>query len=138
MVFFGLARRAARGNLEFEPMRPGIEIHRLYGGLGQGRDSDGAVMAQAGKSGPSNDGAGKDEPAAAVLRYAPGASLPYHVHPGHEHIYILDGAQVDERGVYGPGTLVVNPPGSGHSVSSPRGCLVLVFWERPVEYRSQP
>ena len=24
--------------------------------------------------------------------------------------------------------------GSGHSVSSPRGCLVLVFWEKPVQY----
>src|SRR3954451_5289033 len=120
MVFFGLARRAARGNLEFAPLRPGIEIHRLYG--------EGAPAESA--AGP----AGKDDPAAAVLRYAPGPSLPYHVHPGHEHIYILDGAQVDERGVYGPGTLVVNPPGSGHSVSSPRGCLVLVFWEKPVEY----
>lgn len=116
MVFFGLARRAARGNLEFAPLRPGIEIHRLYG-----QAHDGA-------------GAANDEPAAAVLRYAPGASLPYHVHPGHEHIYILDGAQVDERGVYGPGTLVVNPPGSGHSVTSPRGCLVLVFWEKPVQF----
>src|SRR4051794_4733145 len=114
MVFFGLARRAARGNLDFAPLRPGIEIHRLYGPGPGGNDA------------PAADGGdGKDEPAAAVLRYAPGASLPYHVHPGHEHIYILDGAQVDERGVYGPGTLVVNPPGSGHSVSSPRGCLVL-------------
>ena len=33
--------------------------------------------------------------------------------------------------VYGPGTLVVNAPGSSHSVSSPRGCLVLVVWDSP-------
>jgi anti-sigma factor ChrR (cupin superfamily) len=111
LVFFGLSRRAARGDLAFTPLRPGIEIHRLYG-----------------------TGTDPEEPAAAVLRYAPGASLPYHVHPGHEHIYILDGAQVDERGVYGPGTLVVNPPGSGHTVSSPRGCLALLLWEKPVVY----
>jgi len=110
-VFFGLAKRATRGELAFVPLRPGIEIHRLYGGT------------------PDDDG-----PAAAILRYAPGAQLPYHVHPGHEQIYVLGGAQVDERGVYGPGTFVVNPPGSGHSVSSPRGCLVLVLWDKPVAW----
>jgi anti-sigma factor ChrR (cupin superfamily) len=111
LVFFGLASRARRGDLPFTELRPGVEIHRLYGG-------------------PE----APDQPAAAVLRYAAGASIPHHTHPGHEHIYVLDGAQVDERGVYGPGSFIVNPPGSGHSVSSPRGCLVLVLWEKPVVF----
>ena len=107
-IFFGLAARARRGDLDFTELRPGVEIHRLYGG-----------------------GPGEDGPAAAILRYAPGATVPRHEHVGHEHIFVLEGAQLDEHGVYGPGTLVVNAPGSSHSVSSPRGCLVLVVWGRP-------
>jgi anti-sigma factor ChrR (cupin superfamily) len=47
---------------------------------------------------------------------------------------VLDGAQVDDRGRYGKGTLVVNPPGSQHSVSCPEGCIVFVTWELPVEF----
>lgn len=95
--------------LRWEPLRPGVDIHHLS------RASDAG-------------------PAAALLRYAPGAHVPYHRHQGHEHIYVLDGSQRDERGTYAAGTLVVNPPGSGHSVSSPDGCLVLIFWERPVAF----
>ncbi|HYP97550.1 MAG TPA: cupin domain-containing protein [Polyangiaceae bacterium] len=98
-----------QGEIAWQPFRNGIEIHRLYGELGVGR-------------------------AAALLRYAPGASLPIHRHAGFEQIYVLRGAQVDERGRYGKGTLVVNPPGSQHAVSSPEGCIVLVTWELPVEF----
>jgi anti-sigma factor ChrR (cupin superfamily) len=90
-------------------MRPGIEMHRIYG--------DGA-------SGPS----------AALLRYAPGASLPRHRHPGYEHITILEGSQVDEGGVYRAPCFIVNPPGSSHDVRSPDGCLVLAVWQEPVVF----
>src|SRR4051812_31775066 len=83
---------------------PGIEIHSLY------------------ESGPRG-------PAAALLRYQPGAALPRHVHPGFEHIFVLAGEQQDERGRYAAGAMVINPPGSAHSVTSPTGCLVLVIWE---------
>lgn len=95
--------------LHWEALRPGVDIHHL---------------SRATDNGPS----------AALLRYAPGAHVPYHRHLGHEHIYVLDGSQRDERGTYAAGTLVVNPPGSAHSVSSPDGCLVLIFWERPVDF----
>lgn len=72
-------------------------------------------------------------PALAILRYAPGAAVPLHLHTGLETILVLDGAQSDERGTYGPGTLVVNPEGSSHSVWSEDGCAVLIQWERPVK-----
>ena len=98
-----------QGEIAWQPFRTGIEIHRLYGELGVGR-------------------------AAALLRYAPGASLPVHRHSGFEQIYVLQGSQVDDRGRYGKGTLVVNPPGSQHAVSSPDGCVVMVTWELPVEF----
>ena len=95
--------------LHWQPFAPGIEIVRLYGNQ---------------KSGPS----------AAMLRYVPGASVPYHVHTGYEHVMVLRGSQSDERGEYGAGTFVVNPPGSGHSIVSREGCVVLLIWEKPVEF----
>ena len=96
-------------SLVWEPFREGIEIHRLY------------------DRGPNGT-------ASALLRYRAGASLPAHDHVGVEHIVILSGSQVDERGVYGPGTLVINAPGTRHSVHAPDGCTVLVVWERPVAF----
>jgi anti-sigma factor ChrR (cupin superfamily) len=99
----------ARSGEHWEAFHPGIEARRIYGSPGQG-------------------------PAAALLRYAPGASLPGHAHTGYEHIYVVSGEQCDERGVYPQGTLVVNPPGTSHSVSSLHGCVVLVVWERPVRF----
>ena len=98
-----------KGDIAWQPFRTGIEIHPLYGELGIGR-------------------------AAALLRYAPGASLPSHRHAGFEQILVLDGSQVDEHGRYGKGTVVVNPPGSQHAVTSPEGCVVFVTWELPVEF----
>jgi len=84
---------------------PGVEIHRLWG-------------APQGRSG-------------ALLRYAAGASVPRHRHEGTEHIYVLIGAQRDDRGEYAAGAHIVNPPGSEHAVSSADGCVVFVVWERP-------
>jgi len=106
---FSLAAEPDR--LEWHPFRPGIEIHRLY----------------------QTDAGG---PAAALLRYAPGATVPAHDHSGYEHIIVLSGSQQDERGVYPTGTVVINPPGSGHTVLSEAGCIVLIIWEKPVVMRS--
>jgi anti-sigma factor ChrR (cupin superfamily) len=97
------------GDIAWQPFRTGIEIYPLYGELGVGR-------------------------AAALLRYAPGASLPSHRHAGFEQIFVVQGSQVDEHGRYGKGTVVVNPPGSHHAVTSPDGCVVFVTWDLPVEF----
>lgn len=74
------------------------------------------------------------EPAVALLRYAPGAGVPRHRHLGLETILVLDGTQSDEHGTYGPGSLVLNPRDSVHSVWSTDGCVVLIQWTRPVEF----
>lgn len=95
--------------LGWEPFRKGIEISWLYRN-------------------------GEDGPAAAFLRYAPGAAVPEHEHVGFEHILVLEGAQIDENGEHAAGALVINPPGTHHSVQSPEGCLVLAIWERPVRF----
>ncbi len=68
------------------------------------------------------------------MRYQRGAEVPLHAHDGHELIAVLSGAQEDERGRYPAGSLVVNPPGSKHSVRAEAGCVVLVVWERPVVF----
>jgi anti-sigma factor ChrR (cupin superfamily) len=96
----------AAGDVEWTPWREGVEICRLYGD-------------------------GRSGPAAALLRYAPDAAVSLHEHDGYEHLFVLAGTQEDGVGVYCPGTMVVNAPGSRHSVRSREGCIVLVVWERP-------
>ena len=90
--------------LAFAPFRDGVEIF------------------------PILDGA----PALAVLRYAPGAAVPHHRHTGLESILVLDGVQEDEQGCYPKGALVLNQPGSSHSVWSQLGCVVLIQWTAPI------
>lgn len=90
----------------FEPFREGVEICPLIEG----------------------------EPAAALLRYQPGASVPRHLHAGMETIVVLEGSQRDEHGVYLAGSVVFNPEGSVHAVASDDGCVVLIQWNRPVRF----
>lgn len=101
----GLARDPDR--IAWEPFRDGVRVHWLY------------------RTAP-------DGPAAAFLRYEPGAAVPTHLHAGYEHITVLAGSQSDARGTYPAGSLVINPPGTRHAVASAEGCLVLIVWERPV------
>lgn len=101
-----LVGRAAGG---WAPLRDGVEILNLAGD-----PSSGATVA--------------------LLRYQPGARIPAHRHPGFEVIYVVSGSQSDERGTYPTGTLIVNPPGTGHQVFSEEGCVVLIVWQRPVEF----
>ncbi|WP_323251012.1 cupin domain-containing protein [Spirulina sp. CCNP1310] len=95
--------------IDWQPFHPGVMIHRLYQD-----DSTGA--------------------AAALLRYAPGATVAPHIHSGFEHILVLAGSQQDQRGDYPVGTLVINPPETGHWVKSEAGCIVLAIWQRPVVF----
>jgi anti-sigma factor ChrR (cupin superfamily) len=92
-------------DLPFAPFREGVEVHYIKQGA----------------------------PALAILRYAPGAKVPHHLHAGLETILVLDGMQSDERGDYAKGSLILNPQGTTHSVWSEQGCAVLIQWERPVQ-----
>lgn len=90
----------------FAPFREGVEIARLHGG----------------------------PPQVALLRYAPGAEVPAHLHRGLETILVLQGSQSDERGIYAEGSLILNPEGTSHRVWSEDGCVVLIQWTLPVEF----
>lgn len=92
----------------WQPFREGVEIARLYETPDEG-------------------------PSMALLRYAPGASVPKHIHHGMEHILVLEGGQRDEGGEHTVGSILVHGPDTSHSVSSEQGCVVLAIWERPVE-----
>ena len=111
-VLRDLFQRARQPDFHWVTFQAGVEIHRVYGDE---------------KAGPS----------AILLRYAAEASVPHHVHSCHEHIFVLDGEQSDERGVYRAGDLVINPPGSAHSVTSATGCIVLVVRHEPVAFTAR-
>ncbi len=98
-------------SLPWQPFHPGVEVVRLYGGPGS---------------------AGPDGPSAALLRYAPGASIPHHAHTGYEHIVVLQGSQRDHRGTYEAGTCLIHGHDTGHAVASDDGCVVLAVWLSPV------
>jgi len=103
---FGIA--AQPDSVEWEPFREGVEIHPIY-------KSAGGCSA-------------------ALLRYAPGSSVPTHEHLGYEHILVLTGEQNDQYHTYPQGTLVISPPGTSHAVESESGCIVLAIWEKPVRF----
>lgn len=104
---------ALEKTLDWKPFRPGVEISRIYTTPDSG-------------------------PASAFLKYQPGAAVPLHMHGGYEHIFILKGSQVDRSGENFAGSVIVNPPGSSHQVSSPKGCIVLVIWVKPVIIAGEP
>jgi anti-sigma factor ChrR (cupin superfamily) len=71
-------------------------------------------------------------PAAALLKYKPGARVARHLHPGYELIFVLQGVLNNDAGAHAAGTLEVCPPGSSHALWSDAGCIFLVVWEQPV------
>ncbi len=72
------------------------------------------------------------EASAALYRFQGGGRVPRHRHTSWEHTLILQGSQSDEAAEYVAGTLVVNGPGSEHTVISSDGCIALVTWTGPV------
>ena len=96
--------------LPWQPFRPGVEQVRIYG---EGREG---------------------QATAALLRYAPGASIPTHTHTGYEHIVVLAGSQRDERASYGAGTCLIHAEDTAHTVASDEGCVVLAIWQSPVRF----
>ena len=99
--------------LPWKPFQLGVDIYRLYGD---------------GESGPT----------AALLRFRPGGRVPLHEHTGYEHIFMLAGSQVDENSQSDAGMLIINPPGTSHSILSEQGCIVLAIYEKPVKFLPKP
>lgn len=63
-----------------------------------------------------------------VLKLDPGAQSVPHEHIGFEEFMVLQGEMIDaDNAVFKKGDFVTFEPGSSHSSSSPKGCLLLVF-----------
>jgi anti-sigma factor ChrR (cupin superfamily) len=99
--------------LRWQPFCDGVDIYRLYEG-------------------------GADGPSASLLRFRPGGRVPLHEHAGFEHIFVLSGSQVDENSTAATGSLIINPPGTSHSILSENGCIVLAIYEKPVKFLEAP
>lgn len=95
--------------LPWKPFQDGVEIYRLYGD-------------------------GETGPTAALLRFRVGGRVALHEHTGYEHVFVLAGSQVDENSRAETGTLIINPPGTSHSILSENGCIVLAIYEKPVKF----
>ena len=99
--------------LPWKPFQPGVDIYRLYEDEVSGAN-------------------------AALLRFQPGGRVPLHEHTGYEHIFVLSGSQVDENSEAATGSLIINPPGTSHSILSKTGCIVLAIYEKPVKFLPNP
>ena len=67
----------------------------------------------------------------ALIRWAPGARLPYHEHIDIEQSYVLEGSLCDDEGECTAGQYVWRPAGSRHRAWSPNGCLLLAMFLKP-------
>jgi len=70
---------------------------------------------------------------AAVVRYAPGATIVRHRHVGDEFIFVLDGAVGDESGTVTAGNAGFRPDGCTHTVQSADGAVVFAVLRGAVE-----
>jgi anti-sigma factor ChrR (cupin superfamily) len=95
-------------DLAWSAPRPGIKIRELY------RADDGYRIS--------------------MVRYAPGAKVPDHLHAADEHTYVLEGSVKDSAGEHFAGSYLLSPMGSSHRVWSDRGALVLVHRLGPIRF----
>lgn len=68
-----------------------------------------------------------------LLRFEPGASYPYHNHPGGEEIFVLSGEAILENTVLSEGDYLYTPVNYKHSVTSQTGCTLLFVIPEEVE-----
>jgi anti-sigma factor ChrR (cupin superfamily) len=96
-------------SIAWQPFRDGVDIYRLYGEATSG-------------------------PTAALIRFRENGRVPMHEHQGYEHILVLSGSQRDQNSTAIAGTLMINAPGTRHSIVSEAGCIVLAIYEKPVKF----
>jgi anti-sigma factor ChrR (cupin superfamily) len=75
----------------------------------------------------------------ALMRFAPGATLPDHEHVKIEQTFVLEGRLVDKEGpdaglAVGPGEFVWRPAGSRHVAWAPEGGLMLAIFQIPNKF----
>ncbi|NPC56906.1 cupin domain-containing protein [Caenimonas soli] len=66
-----------------------------------------------------------------LLKWEPGAVLPFHKHPEIEQSYVLEGSFSDHDGICRAGQFVWRRPGSLHETRSDEGCTILAIYRKP-------
>jgi len=73
----------------------------------------------------------KTEMLTIITQLAPGCGIPEHTHDDLEQTYVLEGSLVDAEGECTAGNFVIRAKGSRHAPTAPKGCTMLVFFNRP-------
>jgi len=66
-----------------------------------------------------------------LLRWEPGARLPFHMHPEIEQSWVLEGSFSDHDGTCRAGEYVWRHAGSMHETYSEEGCTILAVYRKP-------
>ena len=74
----------------------------------------------------------------ALVKFAPGATLPDHEHVELEQTFVLEGSLEDQEGAATAGNYVWRPAGSRHDAHAPKGCLALSFFLKPNKFFDTP
>ena len=68
-----------------------------------------------------------------LLKFEPGASYPYHNHPGGEEIFVLNGEAIIANETLSEGDYLYTPVNFKHSVTTKTGCILLFVIPEEVE-----
>ena len=68
-----------------------------------------------------------------LLKFEPGATYPYHNHPGGEEIFVLSGEAILENLTVSEGDYLYTPLNFKHSVTTKTGCILLFVVPEEVE-----
>ena len=66
-----------------------------------------------------------------LLKWQPGATLPFHKHPEIEQSFVLEGSFYDHDGICRAGEYVWREPGSFHETHSDEGAILLAIYRKP-------
>ncbi|MEX0732194.1 MAG: cupin domain-containing protein [Aquisalimonadaceae bacterium] len=66
-----------------------------------------------------------------LLKWEPGARLPFHQHPEIEQSFVLEGSFYDHDGICRAGEYVWRQPGSFHETHSDEGAVLLAIYRKP-------
>lgn len=66
-----------------------------------------------------------------LLKWEPGAVLPFHKHPEIEQSYVISGSFYDHDGICRAGQYVWRKPGSLHETRTDEGCVLFAVYRKP-------
>lgn len=66
-----------------------------------------------------------------LLKFEPGASYPFHNHPGGEEAFVMEGEVYFNDHLMEKGDYLYTPPNFTHSVRTDKGCVI--FFKVPQE-----